>query len=56
MKIKSTLCLGKVQVLAPVLTSRGASIKGKEKYTWPCIQSVLGYVSETYVMKVEDMA
>jgi len=45
----------KFNELAPVLTSRGASIKVKGKVYRACIHSVLGYASETWTMKVEYM-
>jgi len=38
------------------LTSRGASLKVKGKVYRACIQSDLGYASETWAMAVEDMA
>jgi len=47
---------GKFMKLAPVLTSRGASLKVKGKVYRACIQSVLGYASETWAVKVDDMA
>jgi len=50
------LCLGKVWELAPVLTSRGVSVKVKGKVYRGCILSVLGFASETWTMKLEDMA
>jgi len=40
--------------LAPVLTSKGAALKGK--VCRACIQSVLGCASETWAMKVKEMA
>jgi len=46
----------KFRELAPVLTSKGASLKGQGKVYRACIQSVLGYASEPWAMKVEDMA
>jgi len=44
----------KFREFASVLTSRGASLKVKRKVYRVCIQSVLGYASETWTMKVED--
>jgi len=46
----------KFRELAPVLTSKGASLEVKGKVYRVGIQSVLGYASETWAMKVEDMA
>ena len=45
----------KFRELAPVLTSRGASIKGKRRVYRACVQRVLVYGSETWPMKAEDM-
>jgi len=39
-----------------VLTSWGASLKVKGEVYRACIQSGLGYASETWTMKVEDVA
>jgi len=59
-KSKSTLCVGKVRGtssrLAQVLTSRGVSLKVKGNIYRASIQTVFGYPSETWAMKVEDMA
>jgi len=55
-KSKRTLCLSKDRELASVLTLRAASLKVKGKVYRACIQSVLGYASETWAIKVEDMA
>jgi len=38
------------------ITSKGISLKVKGKVYRACIQSVLGYASETWPMKVYDMA
>ena len=46
---------GKFRELAPILTSRGASLKVKGKIYRACVQSVMVYGSETWAMKVEDM-
>jgi len=46
----------KFRELAPLLTSRGTSLKVKGKVYSACIHSVLGYASETWAMKAEDMA
>jgi len=44
------LCaLAKIRKMAPVLTSRGASLKLKEKVHTTCIQTVLGYASEIWL-------
>jgi len=40
---------------APVLTSREASVKVKGKVYMACIQTILGYVNETWALKVMDM-
>ena len=45
---------GKFNELAPIITSRGASLKLKGKIYRTCVQSVLVYGSETWGMKVED--
>ena len=45
----------KFRELAPVLTSRGASLKVKGKVYRTCVQRVMVYGSETWPMKVEDV-
>jgi hypothetical protein len=45
---------GKFNELAPIITSRGASLKLKGKIYRACVQSVLVYGSETWPMKVVD--
>ena len=45
----------KFMELSPVLTSRGASQRLKGKIYSACVQSVMIFGSETWVMKVEDM-
>jgi len=45
----------KFKELAPVLTSRGASLKVKGKVYNACVQRVLVYGSETWPVKIEDM-
>ena len=45
----------KFRELAPVLTSRGASIKMKGRVYRACVQRVLMYGSETWPMNAEDM-
>ena len=45
----------KFKELAPILTSRGASLKVKGKVYKACVQRVLVYGSETWPVKVEDM-
>ena len=45
----------KFRELAPILTSRGASLKVKGKVYRVCVQRVLVYGSETWPMKVGDM-
>jgi hypothetical protein len=45
----------KFRELAPVLTSRGASLKVKGKVYRACVQRVLVYGSETWPVKVDDM-
>ncbi len=41
--------------LAPILTSRGASLAVKGNIYKACVQRVLVYGSETWPIKVEDM-
>ena len=45
----------KFRELAPILTSRGASLKVKGKVFRACIQRVLVYDSETWPMKMDDL-
>ena len=45
----------KFRELAPISTSRGASIKVKGRVYRACVQRVLVYGSETRPMKAEDM-
>ena len=45
----------KFRELAPILTSRGASLKIKGKIYRACVQTVMVYGSETWPMKAEDM-
>ena len=45
----------KCRELAPILTTRGASLKLKGKIYKACVRSVLIYGSETWAVKVEDM-
>ena len=45
----------KFKELAPILTSRGASLKIKGRVYRACVQRVLVYGSETWPVKVEDM-
>jgi hypothetical protein len=45
----------KFRELAPILTSRGASLKVKGKIYRACVQRVMVYGSETWPMKAEDM-
>ena len=45
----------KFRELAPILTSRGASLVVKGKVYKACVQRVLVYGSETWPMKIEDM-
>ena len=45
----------KFKELAPILTSRGASLKVKGRVYRTCVQRVLVYGSETWPVKVEDM-
>src|SRR4029077_5491230 len=44
----------KFRELAPILTSRGVSLKLKGLLHRACVQSVMIYASETWPMKVED--
>lgn len=46
---------GKFRELAPILTSRGASLKVKGKVYSACVQCVMTYGSETWPMRVEDL-
>ena len=45
----------KFRELAPILTSRGASLKVKGKVYKTCVQRTMVYGSETWPMKKEDM-
>jgi len=45
----------KFRELAPVLTSKGASLKVKGKVYKACVQRVMVYGSETWPMRSEDM-
>jgi hypothetical protein len=54
-RVRARCAWGKFHELAPILTSRGASLKLKGKIYRCCVQSVLVYGSETWPMKVEDM-
>ena len=45
----------KFRELAPILTSRGASLKVKGKIYKACVQRVLIYGSKTWPMNLEDM-
>mgnify|MGYP003454445976 CR=1 FL=1 len=45
----------KFRELAPILTSRGASLKVKGRVYKTCVQSVLLYGSETWPVTTEDM-
>ena len=45
----------KFRELAPILTSRGASLKVKGQVYRSCVQTVLIYGSETWPVKTEDM-
>ena len=45
----------KFRELAPILTSRGASLKVKGKVYRTCVQRVMVYGTETWPMKAEDM-
>ena len=45
----------KFRELAPILTSREASLAVKGKIYKACVQRVLVYCSETWPVKVEDM-
>ena len=50
-----TVLTSKFIELAPILTSRGASLAVKGKVYKACVQRVLVYGSETWPIKVEDM-
>lgn len=45
----------KFRELAPILTSRGLSLRTKGKIYNACVRSVLVYGSETWAMRVEDL-
>ena len=45
----------KFKELAPILTTRDASLKLKGKIYRACVQRVMVYGSETWAAKVEDM-
>ena len=45
----------KFRELAPILTSRGASLKVKRKVYSVCVQCVMTYGSETWPMGIEDL-
>jgi hypothetical protein len=45
----------KIIELAPILTTRGASLKLKGKIYRACVQRVMVYGSETWATKVEDV-
>ena len=45
----------KFRELSPILTTRGASHRLKEKIYSTCVQRVMVYGSETWAMKVEEM-
>ena len=45
----------KFMELAPILTTRGASLKLKGKMYRACVQRVMVYGSETWAAKVEDV-
>ena len=45
----------KFRALAPILTERGASLKMKGKIYRACVQNVVVYGSETWVVKVDDI-
>jgi hypothetical protein len=49
------VCLGKLEKLAPILTSRDASIKVKGKVYSASVQCAMTYGSGTRPMSVEDM-
>ena len=49
------VCLGKFRELAPILASRGASLKVKGKVYSAYVQCVMTYGSETSPLRVEDM-
>src|ERR1700755_1816350 len=45
----------KFRELAPILTSRGASLKLKGKIYKTCVRTVMVYGSETWAVRVENM-
>jgi len=52
----SALCLGKVTGTGFSANITGSFSQSERKVYRACIQSLLGYASETSAMKVEDMA
>jgi hypothetical protein len=54
-RVRVRCAWAKFRELAPILTSRGASLKVKGKVYRACVQRVLVYGSETWPMKVDDM-
>ena len=54
-KARDRCAWAKFRELAPILTSRGASLKAKGKIYNACVRSVMVYGSETWAMRVEDM-
>jgi len=48
--------VGNVEGTGSSAISRGTSLKVKGKVFMVCIQSVLGYASKTWAMKVKNMA
>jgi hypothetical protein len=54
-RVRVQCAWGKFRALAPILTTRGASLKIKGTIYRSCVQSVMIYGSETWATKVEDV-
>src|SRR4029077_8627143 len=52
--VRVTCAWQKFRELAPILTSRGVSLKLKGLLYKACVQSIMIYASERWPMKVED--
>ena len=53
-RVRVKCAWGKFLDLAPILTTKGASLKLKGKLYRACVQSVMAYGSETWAVKLED--
>jgi len=54
-RVRVQCAWGKFRAIAPILTTRGASLKIKGTIYRSCVQSVMIYGSETWATKVEDV-